>query len=76
MYWEGEVGVRDAVVTADMAVDITENENEVVILETNLKAVLLYGAETWRLTDAAEAKVAGIYQQKLRHILLIFCGDW
>ena len=31
MYWEGEVGVRDAVVTADMAVDITENENEVVI---------------------------------------------
>ena len=33
-----------------------------------MKAVLLYGAETWRLTDGAEAKVAGIYQQKLRHI--------
>lgn len=30
-YWEGEIGVRDAVVTADMAVDITENENEVMI---------------------------------------------
>ena len=41
-----------------------------------MKAVLLYGAETWRLADGAEAKVAGVYQQKLRHILLIFCGDW
>ena len=29
-FWEGKVGVRDAVVS-DMAVDITENENEVVI---------------------------------------------
>ena len=39
-----------------------------------MKAVLfsVAGAETWRLTDGAEEKVAGVYQQRLRDITVDF----
>ena len=39
-----------------------------------MKAVLfsVAGAETWRLTDGAEEKVAGVYQQRLGDITVDF----
>ncbi|VDO50901.1 unnamed protein product [Schistosoma margrebowiei] len=48
---------------------------KVRIFNTNVKAVLLYGAETWRTTTTIIKKVQVFIISCLRKILIIHCSD-
>ncbi|VDP20717.1 unnamed protein product [Schistosoma margrebowiei] len=48
---------------------------KVRIFNTNVKTVLLYGAETWRTTKAIIQKIQVFVNSRLRKILQIRCSD-
>ena len=47
-------------------------KNKLRILGSNVKAVLLYGSETWRLTKRLEQKLQVFINKNLRNILRIW----
>ena len=43
------------------------------VFNSNVKAVLLYGAETWKVTNSISRKIQTFINKCLRHILLLKC---
>jgi hypothetical protein len=51
------------------------NQTKIRILNSNVKAVLLYGAETWRVSKASTAKIQTFMNRCLRQILKLRWQD-
>jgi hypothetical protein len=46
-------------------------QNKIKISNTNVKAVLLYGSDTWRVTNTNSNKLQAFINRYLRHIINI-----
>ena len=55
-----------------MMIHSTNNQDQLRVSGSNVKQVLLYGSETWRLTKGLEQKLQVLINKSLRNILWIW----